>query len=112
MKKALLIISLLGVLASCSNNGSTYDNRSNTPNYTNNNNSNYSDSNISGRVADAIRTDSSLSSDGRNVGVSTNNGVVTLTGTVPTRDEARYIERKVKSINGVRAVNNQLSIYP
>lgn len=57
-------------------------------------------------------SDSSLSGSGKLVSVETNDGVVTLTGTVPSKDESRYIERKVKAMDGVKRVDNQLTISP
>ncbi len=55
-------------------------------------------------------SESNLSASARFVSVTTNDGVVTLTGTVPTREDSRHIERKVKGVSGVRRVDNQLTI--
>jgi len=71
-----------------------------------------SDGQITTRVKSALMNDTSLSRSGRLVGVETTDGVVTLTGDVPTTDESRSIERKVKSIKGVRRIDNQLIINP
>lgn len=106
MKTVSLILAsvLLCAATGCSNNGNNrtaYDN----PNQD-------SDGQITTRVKSTLMNDSSLSRSGRLVGVETNNGVVTLTGDVPTTDESRAIERKVKSVKGVRRVDNQLTINP
>jgi osmotically-inducible protein OsmY len=51
-----------------------------------------------------------LSASARLVSVTTNNGVVTLTGTVASREEARKIVEIAKGIRGVKRVDNQLTV--
>jgi osmotically-inducible protein OsmY len=46
------------------------------------------------------------------VNVDTNNGVVTLFGTVPTEAAKRAAEVEVKKVDGVKAVQNELQIVP
>jgi osmotically-inducible protein OsmY len=44
------------------------------------------------------------------VNVSANNGNVTLTGTVPTQDDKNSLEQKVRGMDGVQNVNNQVTV--
>ena len=104
MKSLLLFVSLLAWLSSCSNNTGTLYNQERT------NDEENSDRQITKRVKNALANDDSLSENGRSIYVDTTQGVVTLSGIVNSREESRYIERKVKSINGVHGVNNQLTI--
>jgi hyperosmotically inducible protein len=46
------------------------------------------------------------------VNVDTNNGIVTLFGSVPTETAKRAAEAEVKKIDGVKAVQNELQIVP
>ncbi len=113
MKTTLLIISMCAFLMSCNgNNNGTY--RSNTATNYNDSQGNNQDPDwqITSRVKTAIMEDNSLSTSGRTVSVETNNGVVTLTGSVPSREESAAIERKARSITGVRRVDNRLTINP
>lgn len=55
-------------------------------------------------------SESCLSASARFIHVETNDGVVTLTGNVPTRDDSRTAERLAESVDGVRSVNNRLTI--
>lgn len=108
MKTPFLIFSLFALFTSCSHNCGSSDtcgNRSAT-----NSNDQDSDWQITTRVKAALMADNSLSVSSRIVSVETTNGVVTLTGTVSSKEEYNHIERKVKSISGVRKVNNQLTI--
>ena len=49
---------------------------------------------------------------GRNINVNTNNGVVTLNGTVETEAQRRQAVNIAQSTDGVRSVNDQLKIEP
>lgn len=112
MKKTFLIISLFTVFAACARNDAcntvscSKDSRGNCINDQD------ADWQITTRVKTALMKDNSLSSSGRLVSIETTDGVVTLTGNVPSTDESRSIERKVKAIKGVRGVDNQLTIKP
>lgn len=55
-------------------------------------------------------SDGSLSASSRLVSVTTNNGVVTLSGTVASRDDMNRIIRLAKDVDGVRKVDNQMTI--
>jgi osmotically-inducible protein OsmY len=65
---------------------------------------------VTAAVKKAFMTDSDLSMSARFVSVSTDNGTVTLTGSVSSKEESRKLERRAKSVSGVRSVNNQLTI--
>jgi len=69
-----------------------------------------SDWDITAHVKKNLMTETSLSSSARMISVTTNDGVVTLTGTVATREESRQVVRIVKATPGVRSVDNQLTI--
>ncbi len=65
---------------------------------------------INERVRDALYNDPSMPPSARAVMTDTKNGVVTLTGNVPSKEEANMIVRKVKGVRGVRNVNIQLMV--
>lgn len=65
---------------------------------------------ISMKIKSVVMSDSNLSAAARFVSVSTQDGVVTLTGTVSSENDSHMLESKVKSITGVKEVNNQLMI--
>lgn len=69
-----------------------------------------SDWTVTTKVKAAILADTSISAFARFVSVNTTDGVVTLTGKVPTRDDAHKIVRIVKGVKGVRRVDNQMTI--
>lgn len=65
---------------------------------------------ITTKVKAAIMTDPLTSTKGKIVTVNTTNGVVTLSGGVPTKEEKKRIEQTVEGINGITKVNNQLTV--
>lgn len=65
---------------------------------------------ITTKVKAAIMADGSISATGRMVTVNTTNGVVTLSGGVPTKEEKDRIAQIVKNVEGVVKVNNQLTV--
>ena len=71
---------------------------------------NEADRTITQNVRKALTDDDSLSTDGKNVKVITNDGNVTLRGPVKTDKEKSEIENKAKQIAGVKKVDNQLEI--
>lgn len=107
MKKALLVPAICLMFCSCAGN-------SNSNNYVRVNQSQDqstpADWEITLHVKEALLTDGSLSAGNRFISVSTTNGVVTLTGTVSTRDQMNRIVRTVESVDGVTSVDNQLTI--
>jgi osmotically-inducible protein OsmY len=69
-----------------------------------------SDWSITTRVKSAILTDTSIAAMARFVSVSTTDGVVTLTGSVATREDREKIVKIVKNVQGVKSVDNQITI--
>jgi hyperosmotically inducible protein len=66
---------------------------------------------ITAAVKKKLSTDSSLSSGARMISVTTNNGVVTLSGTVTDSNERNKVMRMVKAVPGVTSVDDdQLTI--
>lgn len=49
--------------------------------------------------------------DGSDIGVSTENGVVTLEGVVPSERQKRYVVNLVRDIVSVKSVNDRLEVY-
>jgi hypothetical protein len=69
-----------------------------------------SDQNLNTQIRQALNADSSLSGVGRNVTLTTNNGKVTLNGSVASEGDKLKIEQKVKQMSGVENVNNELQV--
>lgn len=69
-----------------------------------------SDCNVTMRVKNAIMTDSCLCSCAKYICVSTRDGVVTITGSVPSQDDMDRIVNKVGSVMGVHKINNQMTV--
>ena len=113
MKQFLLIPAICVLIVSC-----TSDSRNNAgnTNYSNGNGQTPSDSTqpsdweITTNVKKNLMADSSLSASARMISVTTNNGVVTLTGTVASKEESRKVARIVMNVTGVSSVDNQLMI--
>ncbi len=55
-------------------------------------------------------SDGSLSATSRLVSVTTNNGVVTISGTVASKDDMNRIIRLAKEVDGVKKVDNQMTV--
>jgi hyperosmotically inducible protein len=68
------------------------------------------DRTISQNIRAAITADDSLSTNGKNVKIITNEGTVTLRGPVKSDKEKSDIEAKAKQVAGVKKVDNQLEI--
>ena len=60
----------------------------------------------------ALTADPALMSSSRNVHFTTENGTVTMQGTVATEQEKEEIAMKVKQMTGVKEVHNQLQLAP
>jgi osmotically-inducible protein OsmY len=73
---------------------------------------NKSDRQLTQQIRKSVMDDKSLSTYAHNVKIISQNGVVTLRGPVRSEDEKAAIEEKAKSIAGVSAVNNELTIAP
>jgi hyperosmotically inducible periplasmic protein len=65
---------------------------------------------ITQSVRQAITSDSSLSTDARNVKIISQDGNVTLRGPVKSEKEKQDIEAKAKQVAGVKKVDNQLEV--
>jgi hyperosmotically inducible protein len=65
------------------------------------------DRTISQNIRDAITSDDSLSTNGKNVKIITNDGTVTLRGPVKSDKEKTDIEAKAKHVAGVKKDDNQ-----
>lgn len=63
-------------------------------------------------IRQSLSADFSLSASAKNVHFSTDNGKVTLHGTVPTEKDKKDIEAKIEKMTGVKDVDNQLQIAP
>ncbi len=109
MKKNLLIPVVCAMLASCSNNSNSseyyYED-----NQTQSNPTQPADWEITANVKKMLMADSSLSSSARMISVTTNNGVVTLTGTVVSNEEMSMVVSMVQNTSGVVKVDNQLVV--
>jgi len=111
VKKILFIPAICILCVSCNDNSNNPNRNSND--YSNGNNqmqSQPSDWEITTNVKKNLMTDNSLSASARIISVTTNNGVVTLNGTVETNEESRKVVRIVKNVPGVTSVDNQLNI--
>jgi hypothetical protein len=68
------------------------------------------DKRLNTQIRQSLNADTSLSGVGQNVQLSTQNGKVTLRGSVSSEAEKRQIEQKVKQMNDVDNVDNQLQV--
>ncbi len=68
------------------------------------------DRTISQNVRQAVTADDSVSTNGKNVKIITNDGTVTLRGPVKSEQEKTNIGAKAQQIAGVKRVDNQLEI--
>ncbi|MBA2727376.1 MAG: BON domain-containing protein [Parachlamydiaceae bacterium] len=65
---------------------------------------------ISSGLRDAFNSQPNFASQMRNIQITTNNGVVTLSGTVPSREVRDNLVNTAQSYNGVRQVIDRLTI--
>ena len=70
------------------------------------------DRKITQQIRESLVKDKSLSTDGHNVKVVTQNGQVTLKGPVRSDDEKKTIEAKATEIAGENKVTSELNIKP
>lgn len=68
------------------------------------------DRDILQKIYVAIDADSDLSPNLRTIQVSSMGGAVTITGSVATESQKNSIEQKIKQVDGVRDVKNQLQV--
>jgi len=71
-----------------------------------------SDGNLNNRIRTALNADSSLRDATQEVSLQSDNGMVTLNGTVATEKEKADLEFKVQHMAGVSRVQNNLQIAP
>jgi len=71
-----------------------------------------SDRNLNAQIREAFNRDSALREASNSVALTTNNGVVTLSGTVATEKEKKDLENELQLITGVSRVQNELQIAP
>jgi osmotically-inducible protein OsmY len=109
MKKNLLIPVVCVMFASCSNNTNSTD-YSNEDNRAQSNSNQPADWEITANIKKNLMDDSSLSDSARMISVTTNNGVVTLTGTAVSNEEMRNVVSMVQNMNGVVRVDSQLNV--
>lgn len=120
MRELLIFIALSSFCGSChsayndSNDAKSklyyYETKYPEKDSSDNNSVDKSDWGITLRVKQALLSDSALSISSRFVNVTTNNGVVTLTGTVPSAREMSEIIYRIKNVEGVKKVNNQMRV--
>ena len=68
------------------------------------------DGSVAQDVRETLQNNTALRSVASDVSVDAKNGVVTLTGTVPTREDKAAVEQKVKECDGVTQVDDQLRL--
>jgi len=71
---------------------------------------NRSDRDITQQIRQSIMKDKSLSTDGHNVKIITQNGQVTLKGPVRSEDEKKAIEAKAAEVAGENKVTSKLNV--
>ena len=70
------------------------------------------DKNLNNRIRSTLSSDSSLRSASQNVSILSDNGAVTLNGTVATEKDKSDLENKIQRMTGVSRVDNNLQIAP
>ena len=73
---------------------------------------NRSDREITQQIRKSIASDKSLSTNGHNVKVITQNGMVTLKGPVPSEEEKKAVEEKAAEVAGGDKVTNEIDVQP
>jgi hyperosmotically inducible protein len=114
MKQFFLIPAVCVLFVSCTsdshNNTGDSNSYSNAKGQTPPDSTQPSDWEITTSVKKNLMADSTLSASARMISVTTNNGVVTLTGTVASKEESRKVVRIVMNVTGVSSVDNQLTV--
>ncbi len=70
------------------------------------------DQSLNTRIREALNADSSLRDASQNINLRSDNGVVTLSGTVATEKEKSDLESRLQRMTGVSRVENNLQIAP
>ena len=68
------------------------------------------DKSLNSQIRQSMNTDTSLANVGQNVHFSTQDGEVTLHGSVASETEKNLIEQKVKQLSDVKSVKNELQV--
>jgi len=68
------------------------------------------DKRLNSQIRQSMNTDPSFANAGQNVHFSTQNGEVTLHGSVASKTEKNLIEQKVKQLSDVKSVQNELEV--
>jgi len=71
---------------------------------------NEADRKITGQIRRAVTKDDSLSTSAQNVTIVTQDGKVTLRGTVKSQSEKQKIAEKAKQVSGVKNVDNLITV--
>jgi hyperosmotically inducible protein len=70
------------------------------------------DAKLTQTVRRALSDDSTLSSAAKDATVAARDGVVTLTGAVPSQAEKERVEKDATNVAGVQRIDNQLTVKP
>lgn len=68
------------------------------------------DRTLNQKLRQGLISDSTLETSSRHIYFSTDNGAVTLQGTVPTEQAKKDVENKIEKMSGVKKVENQLKV--
>jgi osmotically-inducible protein OsmY len=68
------------------------------------------DKSLNSQIRQSMNADTSLANIGQNVHFSTQDGEVTLHGSVASETEKNQIEQKVKQVSDVKSVKNELQV--
>jgi osmotically-inducible protein OsmY len=68
------------------------------------------DKSLNSQIRQSMNTDTSLANMGQNVHFSTQDGEVTLHGSVASETEKNQIEQKVKQLSDVKSIKNELQV--
>lgn len=109
MKKILLLSALSLTCVACEDQGKGMD-HDKTSTTTMNQRESEADQATTRKVRQAIAADSTLSTNAKNIKITTSNGTVTLRGSVDSANEKEVVARKIKEISGVNRVDNQLEV--
>lgn len=69
-----------------------------------------SDQEIKHKIETVLRNDTHLKMDARNIRIIAQDGVITVRGLVNDQEEKRSIIDKIRTINGVKKIENQLDV--
>jgi len=70
------------------------------------------DQNLNARMRAALNADPSLRDAGQTISMQSDNGLVTLSGTVATEEEKSNLQSRLQRVVGVHQIENNLQIAP